>query len=124
MKILILIFIFVITAIGVFLGFRVLGLMKRVKQLRTDRNELIEQRGKQSDQLRQKGIDIELLKKELDKYSDVEIKVALTAHEKQMILNAMDVPQYKGKVHDPKTKHFIREIYKDLKEKIRDSIKE
>jgi len=124
MKILILIFIFMITAIGVFLGYRVLGLLKIVKQLKAERNELIEERAKQSDQLRQKGIEIDGLKKELDKYSDVEIKVALTSFEKQMILSALDWPQYKAKVQDPKTKFFIREIYRGLKEKIKGSIKE
>jgi len=70
MKIFILIIVLGMAAIGTFLGYRVLGLLKITKQLRTDRNELIEQRGKQSDQLRQKGIEIdELVKKikELEK---------------------------------------------------------
>lgn len=106
MKYFVLIIIFVMAAIGGFLGWRVLGLMKRVKQLREDRNALIKE-----------------LAEERDKYSDVEIKVALTALEKQMILNALDVPQYKGRVYDPKTKYIIREIYKELKEKIKESIK-
>ncbi len=123
MKIFILIIILGMVSIGAFLGYRVLGLLKITKQLRTDRNELIEQRGKQSDQLRQKGIEIDELKKELDKYSDVEIKVALTEFEKEMILSALDSPQYKAKVEDPKTKFFIREINRKLKEKIKESIK-
>ena len=110
-------------ATGAFLVYRVLGLLKIVKQLKADRNELIEERRKQSDQLRQKGIEIDELKKELDKYSDVEIKVALTALEKKMILNALDSPQYKARVQDPKTKFIIREIYRKLKEKIKGSIK-
>lgn len=124
MKLFVLCIILVITAIGIYFGWRVLGLMKRVKQLQADRNELIEERGKQSDQLRLKGIKIDELKKELDKYSDVEIKVALTGFEKQMILSALDMPQYKAKVQDPKTKFFIRGIYRGLKEKIKGSIKE
>lgn len=107
MKYFILIIIFGMAAIGSFLGCRVLKLLKKNKQLQEDRNELIKE-----------------LAKERNKYSDVEIKVALTAHEKQMILNALDVPQYKGKVHDPKTNYFIRETYKDLKKKIKESIKE
>jgi len=123
MKLFVLISFLVVAAIGIFLGWRVLGLMKRNKQLRTDRNELIEQRGKQSDQLRQKGIEIDELKKELDKYSEVEIKVALTDNEKQMILCALDSPQHKAKVEDPKTNYFIREINRKLKEKIKESIK-
>lgn len=67
---------------------------------------------------------IKKLEKELDKYSDVEIKVALTVQEKQMILNALDMPEYKAKAQDPKTNFFIRAIYKNLKEKIKESIKE
>ncbi len=124
MKLFVLIIVLGMAAIGAFLGWRVLKLGKRNTQLQADRNELIEQRGKQSDQLRQKGIEIDELKKELDKYSDVEIKVALTGHEKQMILNALDTPQYKAKVEDPKTKFFIRKIYGKLKEKVKESIKE
>lgn len=76
MKTFILIIILAITGIGIFFGCRVLKLRKRIKQLQADRNELIEQRAKQSDQLRQKGIEIDGLKKELDKYSNIEIKVA------------------------------------------------
>lgn len=107
MKTIALIIILGMVAIGSFLGWRVLGLLKKNKQLQEDRNELIKE-----------------LAKERDKYSGVEIKVALTSHEKQMILNALNVPQYKGKVHDPKTKYFIREIYGDLKKKIKESIKD
>ncbi len=129
MKIFVLIIILAITGIGVYFGCRVLKLQKRNKWLQTDKNELIKKRteqsdqlAKQSDQLRQKGIEIDELKKELDKYSDVEIKVALTGQEKLMILNALDTPQYKGKVHDPKTNYLTREIYRGLKKKIEDSI--
>lgn len=124
MKILALIIILAIMAIGLFFGWRVLELMKRVKQLQADRNELIEERAKQSNQLRLKGIEIDELKKELDKYSDVEIKVALTLQEKRMILNALEMSQYKARVQDPATRYFIRQIYINLKEKIKESIKE
>lgn len=123
-KIVVAVIVLGMAGIGIFLGWRVLGLIKRVKQLQLDRNELIEQRGKQSDKLRQKGIEIDELKKELNKYSDVEPKVALTSEEKRMILNALDSPKYKARVEDPKTRHFIRVIYKGLKEKIKESIKE
>lgn len=107
MKIFALIIVLAITAIGIFLGWRVLGLMKRVKQLQEDRNALIKE-----------------LAKERDKYSDVEIKVALTALEKTMILNALGSSQYKARIEDPKTKYFIREIYRELKKKIKKSQKE
>ncbi|MBA7465198.1 hypothetical protein ES707_00360 [subsurface metagenome] len=131
MKLFVLCIILVITAIGIYFGCRVLRLQKRNKQLQADRNELIKEKAeqsdqlaKQSDQLRLKGIEIDELKKELDKYSDVEIKVALTAQEKRMILNALEMSQYKARVEDPATRYFIRQIYINLKEKIKESIKE
>jgi len=124
MKLFILIIVLGMAGIGIFLGYRLLDSLKIIKQLREDRNKLIEQRGKQSDQLRQKGIDIDELKKELDKYSNVEIKVALNGYEKRMILSALDMPHYKATIQDPKTKYFIREIYRELHEKIKGSIKD
>lgn len=124
MKLFVLIIVLGMAAIGGFLGWRVLKLGKRGEQLQADRNELIEQRAKQSDQLRQKGIEIDELKKELDKYSEVEIKVALTSWEKRMILNALEMSQYKARVQDPATRYFIRQTYINLKEKIKESIKE
>lgn len=131
MKIFVLIIILLIVAIGIFFGCRVFKLQKRNKWLQADRNELIEERAeqldqlaKQSDQLRLKGIEIDELKKELGKYANVEIKVALTVLEKRMILNALDMPHYKLTVQDPKTNYFIRKIYRKLKEKIKESIKE
>jgi len=101
----------------------IIALVAKNEQLRADRSELITEKSKQSDQLRQKGIEIDELKKELDKYSDVEPKVALTGREKRMILNALDMPHYKALVQNPKTKFFIREMYRKLKEKIKESIK-
>ena len=131
MNLFIVVIFLVVAAIGIFLGCRVLKLQKINNQLQADRKELIEEKAeqsdqlaKQSDQLRQKGIEIDELKKELDKYSDVEIKVALTVLEKRMILNALDMPHYQLTVQDPKTNYFVRKIYKDLKEKIKGSIKE
>ncbi len=112
-----------LVAIVAFVISRFLSSQKIIKQLRTDRNELIEQRGKQSDQLRQKGIEIDDLKKELDKYSGLEPKVALTSQEKQMILNALRMSEYTAWIEDPKTTHVLREIYRKLKEKIKESIK-
>ncbi|MBA7601787.1 hypothetical protein ES703_08868 [subsurface metagenome] len=131
MKLFILIIILVITAIGIYFGCCVLRLQKRNKQLQADRNELIKEKAgqsdqlaKQSDQLRQKGIEIDELKKELKKYSGIEPKVALTVLEKRMILNALEMPHYQLTVQDPKTNYFIREIYRKLKEKIKENIKE
>jgi len=123
-KIILAVIVLGVVGIGIFLGYRLLDSLKIIKQLRKDRNDLIEERGKQSDQLRLKGIEIDELQKELDKYSDVEIKVALTAHEKNMILNALDSSQYKARIEDPKTNYFIREIHRKLKEKIKSSLKD
>ena len=116
MKIFVLIIVLGMAAIGAFLISRLLDSLKIIKQLRKDRNELLQA-------CAEKNIEISRLSRELDKYSDVEIKVALTDNEKQMILNALDSPQYKAKVQDPKTNYFIREIYRKLKEKIKGSIK-
>jgi len=124
METFILIIVLVITAIGIFFGFCVLKLQKKNNRLQSDRNDLIKERAAQSDQLRQKGIEIDELKKELDKYSDVEIKVDLTGREKRMILNALEMPHYQSLVHAPKTEYFIREIHRKLKEKIKSSLKD
>lgn len=131
METFVLIIVLGMAAVGIFLGCRVLKLQKKNKRLQADRNELIKEKAeqsdqlaKQSDQLRQKGIKIDELKKELDKYSDVEIKVALTLPEKRIILNALESPQYKARIQEPKTKRFIRIICNTLKEKIKESIKE
>lgn len=59
------ILILAITAIGIFLGYHLLCSLKIIEQLRADRNELLEQRAKQSDRLREKGIEIDGLKKEI-----------------------------------------------------------
>lgn len=125
MKIFILIIVLLMVAIVIaFLVSRLLDSLKIIRQLRKDRNDLIKERAAQLDQLRQKGIDIDELKKELAKYSEVEIKVALTLQEKWMILNALNMPHYKGMLENPATKYIKREIYRILKEKIKESIKE
>jgi|GEM_PF-5069010 len=124
MKTFVLIILLAIAGIGIFFGCRVLKLQKKNELLKLDRSDLIKERAKQSDQLRQKGIDIGELKIELDRYSDVEPKVALTGREKRMILTALEMPHYQSLVHAPKTEYFIREIYRNLKEKIKESIKE
>jgi len=121
-------FIVIVFLIGViiiaFLVSRLLDSFKTIEQLKKDRGELITEKSKQSDQLRQKGIDIDDLNKELKKYSGIEPKVALTVLEKRMILNALNMPHYQSLVQNPKTNYLTREIYRNLKEKIRESIRE
>jgi len=120
-------FILIVFIVGAIIGtliYRLFVSLKKTKELREDRNELIAEKSKQSDQLRQKGIEIDELKKELDKYSNVEIKVELSGREKRMILSALDMPHYKALVQNPKTKFFIRELHRNLKEKIKGSLKE
>lgn len=130
MKTLVLIIVMAIAAIGLTLGTLLIFAQNKIKSLKKGKTSLREENAnlreevsKQSDQLRLKGIEIDELKKELDKYSEVEIKVALTSQEKKMILNALDSPQYKAKIEDPKTKFFTRKIYSELKERIKESIK-
>ena len=120
-------FILIVFIVGAIIGtliYRLFVSSKKIKQLRKDRGELITEKSKQLDQLRQKGIEIDELKKELKKYSDVEPKIALSGQEKRMILNALEMSQYKARVQDPATRYFIRQIYINLKEKVKESIKE
>ena len=63
-KIIIVSIILVMTMIGAFLGWRVLRLMKRVKQIQADRNDLLEERAKQSNKLRLKGIEMDEMNKD------------------------------------------------------------
>ncbi len=82
-----------ILALGVvaaFLARRLRKSSKKIKSLQQNEESLISERARQSDQLRLKGIEIDGLKKELEKYSNTEIKVALTGKEKLMLLNALD----------------------------------
>jgi len=53
-----------------------------------------------------------------------ESKIVLNQYERVMILDALCCKEYEDKVAEPKTRRFIREIYKDLKEKIKITIKE
>jgi len=98
--------------------------LEEIKSLKKAKVNLREENSKQSDALRLKGIQVDRLVKELAKYSDTKIKVALTLQEKQMILNALNMSEYMAWVEDPKTKHVLRQIYRGLKEKISESIKE
>ena len=103
-KIIIVSIILVETMIGAYLGWRVLGLMKRVKQVQEDRNDLLESRG-----------EWEALWKE---------KILLSKPERQMIIAALDMPEYSDEIKDPKTSFQMRKIYRDLREKIKESIKD
>jgi len=50
--------------------------------------------------------------------------VQLTLSERQMIWEAINLPQVKALISEPITKKAIRIVYKNLKEKIRASLKE
>lgn len=92
-----------ITAIGIYFGLRVLKLRKMVEQLRIDRNILIEKKAEREDDLKS--------------YS-----VVLDDLERRMILNALSMPLYKKVIEDPSTQHHVRKTYRELKDKIKDSI--
>jgi hypothetical protein len=109
---------------GFSLGIFLYHAHKKIKQLQTDRNDLIKEKAKISDQVRLKGIEVDQLKKELDKYKNTEIKVALTLPEKKIIMNALESSWYKARIQDPATKRYIRIIYNTLRKKIKESIKE
>lgn len=53
-----------------------------------------------------------------------ESKIILNQRERVMLLDALCCDEYADKVAEPKTKYFVRKIYKNLKEKIRITIKE
>lgn len=53
-----------------------------------------------------------------------ESKIILNQRERVMLLDALCCDEYVDKVSTPKTKYFIRKIYKNLKEKIKITIKE
>ncbi len=125
--------IFLIETMAVaFLGWRVVRLMERVKQVQADRNELEEERRKQSDKLRLKGIEIDKMKKEM--CSDILFRTItdgekfigelLSDLEKKMILAALNMPEYGNAIKDPKTSFEVRKVHRDLKEKIKESLKE
>ena len=114
-KIIIVGIILVMTMIGAFFGWRVLRLMKRVKLLQIDRNDLLEERAKQSNKLRLKGIEMDEMNKD---------KFILSKPERQLIIAALNMPEYGREIQDPKTNFQVRKTYRDLKEKIKDSLKD
>ena len=100
------------TVIGTFLGWRVLELMKRVKDVQADRNRMDEERRKLSDKLRLKGIEIDQLKKE---------RLEFDTFEKKLILVALNRPGVRAEMKEPRTSHAMRKTYENLKEKIKES---
>ena len=123
MKTFILCIILVVAAVILILGLCLYMAYGKIKSLEVAKGMLLDERAKLSDQMRIKGIAVDRLTRELKKYSNVEIKVDLTGHEKQMILNALNTSEYKAWIESPKTKHVLRMIYRKLKEKIKGSIK-
>lgn len=91
-------------------GIALCGAMKETRQLKAERLELLG--------------EICQLKSELATHVYTSNKIALTLPEKRIILDALESPQYKARVTDPKTKRFIRIIYNHLRAKIKESIKE
>jgi len=100
-KILILLILLLVSVISTFLGWRVLDLRKRVKQLQKDRDKALE-----------------------DWYRLLRTKPMLDELEKKMILNALKMPGYKAAIDEPSTHHHVRKAYRELKEKIKESLSE
>ena len=117
------------TIIGTFLGWRVLKLMERVKNVQADRNKMDEERRKQSNELRLKGIEIDELKKKM--HSDIMFRVVKTGEsvigellsdiEKKVILVALNRPDIRTEMEKLHTSHTMKKSYEDLKEKIKKS---
>ena len=98
-----------------FLGWRVLRLMKKVKLLTDDWYKGLEAQKKLSDKLRLKGIEIDELNKERPEFSVLE---------KKMMLAALKMPEYRNAIEDPKTNFLVRKVYRNLKEKMKNSLKD
>lgn len=97
-KIIVTILVLIQTSIGIYLGWRVLKLMKKVSMIRMDRNKALE-----------------------DWYRLLRAKPMFSELEKRMILNALNMLSYRDAIKDPKTTHHVRKTYKELKEKIKES---
>ena len=106
----IILFMFIVCA---FLGWRVIVLIERVKQVQKDRNELEEERRKQSNKLRLKGVEMDEENKK---------KIVLSEIDNCLILNALNMPDFREWVNDPKTPPHTKKAYRNLKEKIKESI--
>ena len=78
---------------------RVVELTKRVKYLQKDRDSALK-----------------------EWYKVQREKPTLTVLEKKMILASLNMPQYKAAMDDPKTKHEVRKVYRELKGRLKESI--
>ena len=47
----------------------------------------------------------------------------LDQHERRMILKAIEAPTFKAMIEAPKTKHYVRIVFRKLREKLKLSIK-
>ena len=105
----------VMSILSAYLARRVFKLKKTVELLRIDRNDLLEERAKQSNKLRLKGIEMDEENKN---------KFILSTPDKQLIIAALNMPEYEDTIADPKTSYQVRKIYRDLREKIKESLKD
>ncbi len=97
------------TMLCIYLARHTFKLKKSVELLRIDRNELIEKRE------RFHGAIAFISNKE---------KNILSKPERQMIIAALNMPEYADAINDPKTSFQMRKVYRDLKEKIKESLKD
>ena len=98
-----------------YFAWRTFKLKKSVELLRIDRNELLEERMKQSNKLRLKGIEMDEKDKE---------RFILSEIDRKMILASLNMPEYGDAMKDPKTSFAMRKVYRNLRERIRESLKE
>ncbi len=101
--------------LAAYLAWRTFKLKKSVELLRIDRNDLIEEKARQSNNLRLKGIEMDEVNKE---------KFILSELDRKIILNALKMPEYKKAIDEPETRYQVRKAYMMLKEKIRVSLKD
>ena len=119
LEIIFVVFLLVTPIVAAYLGLRVLKLMKRIKLMRADRNRSLEvytesreENAKLSNKLREKGIEIDELRKK---------KPMLSNMDKKIILIAMNMPGCKDEIKAPHTTAAVRKTYQNLKEKIKES---
>ena len=116
-------------AICAFCTWRIFGMYKILKRTQKDRDGLLEERAKQSDRLRLKGIEIDELKKKM--HSDIMFRIVKTGEavigellsniEKKIILVALNRPDVRAEMKNSHTSNSMRGTYENLKEKIEKS---
>lgn len=111
LEILLVVFLLLMPLMAAYLARRVFKLKKSVELLRIDRNKLLE---KQCSEILFRTV------KEGEKI----IGELLSKPERQMIIAALNMPEYGDAIKDPKTSFQIRKIYRDLREKIKESLKD